>query len=203
MDRLIDDLLVAIMHKTPDTRPLYLASKRYLRLVPEKDLTYWKAPSEKKLTFHLPKIPTEEPLWQFAEAGNLQMVEFMHAKCPNRHITGKALPYACFKGHFPVVKFLCSEGALLTYYADQALVNASEAGHFQIVEFLVENGVDVNAWKCSVIKNACSIGHFQMVEFLVKKGATIPEGRNGVIAIAQRKGYFKIVKLLRSAGGTF
>lgn len=132
------EIVVQIMTFMPDSRPLYLASKECFRLAPGEDFIFWITRDDVMRTVrHLPKIPTQKTAAEFAQYGNLQMVEFLHAK--GEDITAnnnEAIIIACRNDQRQVIQFLCSVGADITARNNEAIRQANWRGNQNFIEFL-------------------------------------------------------------------
>jgi len=106
------------------------------------------------------------------------------------------LTWACYNGHFDIVKYLVEQGADIHAEHDYALQCAAYNGHFDIVKYLVEQGADIHANDDYALQWAAHNGHFDIVKYLVEHGADIHIEHDFALRWAAHNGHFDIVKYL-------
>jgi ankyrin repeat protein len=134
-----------------------------------------------------------------AEAGHLELLRLVRERGASldrlNWIDQSPLSLAAWKGHLPVVKYLCAQGAP-THGPDlntAPLSTASAAGHLGIVHYLVEQRhVPLNALErpfgATPLFVAASFLRLDVVRYLLAKGAdpTIPTA-HGETALSRVK----------------
>jgi len=166
------EIIELIADQLVDSRPIYLTNRRLH--ANSTDRAYWESRGDDRIRTHLPKIPTEITLGEFAEHGNLQMVKFLHSigeditDCDN-----EAVQLASRNGHLSMVKFLHSVGADVAARGSWAIILASYNGHIHVVKFLHSVGADITTEDNYAVRCASANKHFDVVEFLISNDATL------------------------------
>lgn len=127
---------------------------------------------------------------------NSKPQDYLHVACKNGHLDIvqqivalgvdvnyvssdlTALAVACEAGHFRIVKFLSSKGAILHSNDESedalSVFVACRAGHLDVVEFLIsENPGILLTHGQGLLYTSCKEGHLEIVKFFLKKGVNI------------------------------
>lgn len=135
-----------------------------------------------------------------------------------------ALGYACYYGHFDIVKFLLESGAYIR--DDMAILYAAQYGHSNIVEYLIEyavksknydtgltwsvlyeniqvikelienNKVDVSSNNSIALVCAAIKGNLEIIKMLVENGADIHVNCDYILRNSISNGFIEVIKYL-------
>ena len=84
-------------------------------------------------------------LYVAAEAGDLDIVEFLRGKVSNEQAVSRALAGAAGDGQLEVAKFLVDTGAVITGEVLSRVVQATTPTKLGVLQYLLDNGADPNA----------------------------------------------------------
>ncbi|AKI80634.1 putative ankyrin repeat protein [Acanthamoeba polyphaga mimivirus] len=103
----------------------------------------------------------------FASRGNhIKILELLFTQKIDIKKNREALHSACNNGHYEIVKFLISKGAIID---NSMLVIAAYQGHLDIVKYLVSNGVDISHHDFYALEVALEKGHQEVADYLISE----------------------------------
>jgi ankyrin repeat protein len=103
-------------------------------------------------------------------------------------------------GNLEMIEYLVEQGADIHEYDDEPLYSAAKNGNLDVIKYLVAQGADVNSCNSAALRAAAANGYLDMVKFLAEQGADIHANNGEALYLAACNGRFYVVKYLISQG---
>lgn len=134
--------------------------------------------------------------------GHLEVVKFIHQKCPDIIFCQRLVSSAAGRGHLPIVQYLHAESMKknFVYDKDYALQKAAAYGHIHVVQYLHQLGIDITSEGNLAVRWAAESGHLDVVKYLYAHGADIHACNEQAFRLAARKGHYELVCYLHAEG---
>ena len=182
---------------TKDYKRYYLSVVYYVSKMKE-DYDYDYKSGNPKIQFDILKEFSKLPYLVIESAilGELDLLKYAANKGYDLRVDSDiALRKAVENGHLDVVKYLVSQGLLLTAWD---IVPSSLHGHLDVVKYLVDQGADIHLLNDIAVRYASRYGYLDVVKYLVDNGANIRANDDESLRQAREKGHTEIVNYIES-----
>ena len=98
-------------------------------------------------------------------------------------------------GHYEIVKYLVTKGAIVDLWDNAALILATQNGHLDITKYLVEKGATINdIYGIDTLWKIIEAGRLDMIKYLINSGFDIHFHNDYIFLMAVKSGNVDIMK---------